>query len=237
MNKYFVDVCIPAYNEKGYIETTLDNLTDQTLYKKDKVHIVIGDFKDKLNLDDYYIMDLCKKYKHVTYLPVFQKGIAITRNTIIKQKSITDIILNFDADSVFNREDAIEKMIHPIISGDRLLTNCECILFDFAAKRRAEKPIQNFYEALSYIGTGLEKSFVARGPGLTVDKKAFYSVGGFREIPVMEDYFLAWDIIYKYSIHAKQYVDEVKVLSSDRRSKAIAKDGLHIFNYTDNSYR
>jgi glycosyltransferase involved in cell wall biosynthesis len=236
MKTYLCDVCIPTLNEKGYIETTLNNLADQGLYKKDRVHIIIGDYKDRINLDDHYLMDLCKTFSHVTYLPIFQKGIPIQRNTIIKN-SLTDTIVNFDADSMFNREDGIEKMIRPIIDKEVLLTNCEVILFDFITQKKVINPMQNLYELASMIGGEAEKYLVARGQGLTVDKKAFWSVDGFRDIPVAEDYFLGFDICYRYSIHAKRYIDDVKVFTSDRRSKAFQKDGFNVFDYTKNSYR
>jgi hypothetical protein len=234
-NKYLCDVCIPTLDEKGYIETTLQNLAIQSLYKKDKMHIVIADYKDQLNLDDDYLYKLCKTFKHVTYLPVFQKGIAIQRNVAIREGSLTNIIVNFDADSVFNRTDAIEKLIHPIIAGDALLTNCECILFDFKTNKPVDTPT-NIYEIASNVGSMLERYIVARGQGLTVEKDAFWSVGGFRDIPVAEDYFLGIDICMKYSIHVKKFIDDVKVYASNRRSKnsSFDKDNIRVFDYSKN---
>jgi glycosyltransferase involved in cell wall biosynthesis len=236
---FLVDVCIPTYNEKGFIERTLSNLAAQELYKKDKVHIIIGDYKDELNMDDDYLANVCKRLKHVTYIPVFIKGIANARNIIISESSKTNIIMNFDADSVFNRADAIERMIHPILHKEVKLTNCETVLYDFNADRMIPKTPQapNFYEFASNIGTSLEKYLFARGPGLTVDKDAYLAVGGFRDVSVAEDYLLSMDICLEYSIRAKRFIPEVKVLTSNRRAKSFADVGFGVFDYVNHNVR
>lgn len=236
-NKYLVDVCIPTYNEKGYIERTLLNLTDQDIYKKGMIHIVIGDYKDELNADDNYLSNLCRKYEHTTYVPVFQKGIAAARNIIIRDGSLTNIIMNFDADSVFNRTDAVEKMIHPILRGEAKITNCEVMMYDFEKKEPVIKPIRNFYDFGLAMATPLEKLVFARGPGLTVDKQAFYDVGGFRMVPAAEDYYLSFDICMAYGMISKRFIDDVKILTSDRRAKAFEEHGFKAVDYNKSYYR
>ena len=236
---FLVDLCLPTYNEKGYIEKTLAHLIQQNLYRKDKVHIIIGDYKDQLNMDDTYLLDLCSKLKNVTYLPVFQKGIATARSTMINEAAKTDIYMMFDADSQFNRTDAIEIMIHPILNKEVKLTNCECVLFDFKSNIPVPRspPNPNFYEIASNVGTSLEKYLFARGPGLTVDREAYFRVGGFRNVSVAEDYLLSMDICLEYSIRAKRFIPEVKVLTSNRRAQNFASVGLGVFDYVNNSFR
>lgn len=236
---YLCDIAIPTYNEKGFIERTLNNLTAQDLYKKDKVHIIIGDYKDELNMDDDYLANICKQLKHVTYVPIFMKGIANARNIIITEASKSNIIVNFDADSVFNRVDAVERMIHPILNKEAKLTNCETLLFDFSNDTMIPKTPSNpnFYEFASNIGTSLEKYLFARGPGLTVDKDAYYRVGGFRNVTVAEDYLLSMDICLEYSIRAKRFISEVKVLTSNRRAKSFVDVGLGVFDYVNHNVR
>lgn len=235
--KPIVDVVIPAYNEKGYIDKTLYSLAEQTLYKKGKVSIIVGDYKDDLNIDEKDTYEEVKKYEHARYIPVLQKGISFARNHIISTASKSDIIMNFDADSIFNRPDAIEKMISPILNEGLRLTNCECILYDFSNKVPAKNKTQNLYEFASIVGSSLEKTLFARGPGLTIEKEAFYKVGGFRDVPVGEDYFMAFDICSTYTVFAKRFINGVSVLSSDRRAKASERDGLKVFDYQANNYR
>lgn len=235
--KYLCDLIIPTYNEKGYIERTLFNLVNQNLYKKGKVHIAIGDYKNELNMDDTHLYDLCKKHEDITYIPLFSKGIPHARNTIIKECSKTDIIVNFDADSIFDRPDAIEKMIDPILNKEVKLTNCETLFFDFDTNKIADKTPTNIYEYFSNIGSLSEKLIFARGPGLTVAKDVFYSVGGFRDIPIGEDYFLAFDVCWMYSYQAKRFINDVKVYTSNRRARSSKGDGLAVFDYKSNYYR
>ena len=231
-------VCIPTFNEKGYVERTLKNLTSQSLYKKGKVEIIIGDYKDELNMDDDYLINVCRKYEHVRYIPVFQKGIPVARNTIVNE-SHSNIIVNFDADSIYSNFEGLETMIRPIVDREVKLTNCECILYNYNTKEIMNtSPKPNLYGFLSNIGTTLEKYMFARGPSLCVDKEAFYKVGGFREVPVAEDYWLSVDVCLEYSIHAKRYIDSVKVYTSDRRAKAIDTVGaVDVFNYGVHSFR
>jgi glycosyltransferase involved in cell wall biosynthesis len=231
------DVIIPAYNEKDYIDKTLYSLAEQTLYKKGKVNIVVGDYKDDLNMDERDTYEEVRKYEYARYMPVFRKGISYARNHIISTASKTDIIINFDADSIFNRSDAIEKMITPVLKEGLKLTNCECILYDFSNKTQVKHKSQNLYEFASIVGSSLERTLFARGPGLTIKKEAFYKVGGFRDVPVGEDYFMAFDICSTYTVFAKRFIEGVSVLTSDRRAKALNKDGLKIFDYQANNYR
>jgi glycosyltransferase involved in cell wall biosynthesis len=236
-NFYLVDVLIPCYNEKGYIEKTLKNITNQELYGKNRVHVLVGDYKDELNKDDDYLLEHCKQYRHVTYVPVFQKGIATARNTLAFQ-ALSQILLNFDADSQFVQKDAIERMIKPILDDNIKLTNCECILYDFANRMRVDtKAKPNLYEIAANIGTALEKYVLARGPGLTVAKDAFYEVGGFRPVSVAEDYWMSVDVCMHYSIHAKQFIKDVQILTDNRRSAGFDTIGVNVFDYNANAFR
>lgn len=205
------------------------------MYRKGQAHIIVGEYKDAIDEDNKYLEDLCLKYKDLTYLRVPQKGIAYARNYMITQASKTDIILNFDADSVFNRQDAVEHMVRPILDREKVLTNCECVLFDFENRKVIKEG--NIYAVASGVGNYLEKSVFARGPGLTVRKDAFFAVGGFRDVPVAEDYWLAFDVCYRYSYYAKKFIDTVKILTSDRRAKASKDDGLNVFDYQNKTYR
>ena len=215
---YLVDVIIPTYNEKGYIERTFSNLADQTLYKKDKVHIVVADYKNILNDEDDYLKKLCDSFEHVEYLIVPRKGIGFARNLAVEMASKTKVIMNFDADSIFNRDDAIELMIAPVLSKEVRVTNCEAIKYDMNTNMIDDKHM-NLSGILDAITSKVEKIAIGKGQGLTVDKETFYAVGGFRDIPMWEDYFLTWDICTKYTVYCKKYIREVIVYASNRHSK------------------
>jgi glycosyltransferase involved in cell wall biosynthesis len=196
-------------------------------------------------MDDNHLLEICEKFNkrlsphpNIRYMPIFQKGIAYARNEIVKVID-SDIIVNFDADAVFDRPDALEYMIHPILNKEAKLTNCECILFDFKNKKAVTQTPKNpnIYEIASNIGTSLERYIFARGPGLTVDKEAFFQVGGFRDVSVAEDYWLSVDVCMEYSYKAKKFIDDVKVLVSDRRAQSFDKHGFDVFNYDVHSFR
>lgn len=241
-NKYLTDLIVPCYHEKGYIEKTIDFITKQTLYQKGLMNVVIGEYRDSIdnNMEGGdYLEKLCKSLDNFTYVVVPQKGISYARNYSILKGSKSNIICNFDADSIFNRTDAMEYMIRPILNGDAVLTNCQCILFDFKNSHSINQgPSTDIYSFLSKIGDELEKHFFfSRGPGLTVTREAFIKVGGFRSVDVAEDYWLAFDVCYEYGLLKKKFIPEVKVLTSDRRAVASKKDGLSVFRYDQNVYR
>lgn len=235
-SSFLLDLAIPTFNEKKLIERTLYHLTQQELYKKGKVHIIIADFKNELNIDDIYMEDLCKKIEHITYIPVFRKGIAFARNTAFKEGAKTDIFMNFDADGCFNRTDAIDMMISPILDKTAVMTNCETILFDFD-KNEPISNVKNAYVVLSTIGNILERSILSRGPGITCSREAFEEIGGFRDVMLSEDYFFALDIIREYGMLQKKFIDGVKILTSARRAIAFDEHGTNILDYNHNSYR
>lgn len=241
-NKYLVDLIIPAYHERDYIQKTLHYLTKQTLYQKGLMNIVVGEYRDSIDNnigDGDYLEKMCSKLEHCTYVNVDQKGISYARNMSILKGTKSDIFCNFDADSIFNRVDAVEYMIRPILNKEKVLTNCQCILFDFKRNLALNQgPSTDIYSFLAKIGDELEKHlFFSRGPGLTVSKDAFIKVGGFRTVDVAEDYWLAFDICHEYGLIHKQYIPDVKVLTSDRRAKASKKDGLGVFSYDQKAYR
>lgn len=227
---YVCDLTIPTYMEKQYIERTLFHLTQQNLYKKGKVHIIISDYKNELNIDDDYLSDLCKKIEHVTYIPVFRRGIAFARNVGFIEGGKTEVFLNFDADSVFAQTDGIDHMIAPILDGTAVMTNCETILFDFE-KNEPTPLTKNAFTIASNIGTLFERSVLSRGPGMTISKEAFLEVNGFRDVAQSEDYLMAIDIIQAYGILRKRFIDKVQVLTSDRRAKGF--ENLHPINWVD----
>ena len=126
--KKLVDVCIPSYKEEGYIEHTLDKLMNQTLWKEELMNIVVGEYTDNprhvKGEKSSYLQELCHKNKILhTFVP--RKGVGFARNWTILNGSVSDIIMNFDADSKFNRNDAVQLMVNPILNrGGTEMTYC-----------------------------------------------------------------------------------------------------------------
>lgn len=235
-----VSIIIPTLNETGYIERTLNNLVRQTLYKKDQMEILIGDYKNQLNMSDDRLLKLCVKIPNVKYMPLFKKGIAYSRNEIIRSMTTSNIFMMIDADSRFSREDGAELLIRPIVDKDAHLTNCEVLFIDDTTGKLTQTQPSNFYEMSANVANILEKyTCVARSSGLTVSREAFQFVGGFREglKLITEDWMLGWDVCFNYGIISKKFIDDVKIYSSNRRAKMWDKHGIDVLNYDSNNFR
>jgi hypothetical protein len=133
-------------------------------------------------------------------------------------------------------------MLLPLLENKELmLTNCR-IIYPSDIQKKKEKQnktlAEYIYKMASDLGTASEKVFTARGPGMTFRREAFDRVGGFREDKkVAEDYWFGIDVCYHYTIQAKEFVENVNIIASDRRVKGANVDGiLKAFNY-DKAYR
>jgi hypothetical protein len=235
-SRYLVDVCIPVYKEKGYLERTLKALTHQTLYQQGRVHIIIGEYKPPGEHISHYVGSLCTQYKDVDYVKIPKRGIGFARGHMVDKASLSDIIMCFDSDSVFNRYDAIEIMINPILRGQALLTNCQSISWDFDRNRKSKFDI-DIYKLYDITAALSELLLFSRGQGLTVSKHAYYGVGGFEDVHQMEDTFLSWNVVCKYGLFAKKFINAVKILTSDRRARGFEKIGKKAFDYKENYFR
>src|SRR3982751_5011835 len=142
--KKLVDVCIPSYREEGYIEYTLDKLMNQTLWKEELMNIVVGEYTDNpkhmKGERTSYLRELCGKNK-VLHVYVPRKGVGFARNWTIMNGSISDIIMNFDADSKFDRNDAVRIMIEPILKKEYEMTYCSTVVVDDIKRKRSMQEI------------------------------------------------------------------------------------------------
>ncbi len=236
--KKMVDVCIPAYREEGYIEYTIDKLMNQTLWKEGLMNIVVGEYsylQDHLKgRKSSYLKELCTK-NGVIHVFVPQKGIGFARNYTILNGSISDIICNLDADARFSSKDAVQKLLDPILegSGKIVSTYCDTIIVpddDLTRKQSFEEIM--FRRIYNNIGILEKSSPFGRAPGLVFKREVFYRVNGFPIVNSLEDYSMNWRISMMYGILSRKFVSTVKVLASDRRAKALSKEGaLDVLNY------
>lgn len=234
-----VDICIPAYREEGYIEKTIDSLMNQTMWKDGLMNIVVGEYShDPQHLDGTktsYLKELCFKNK-VIHVFVPKKGVGFARNHTILNGSLSDIITTFDADSRFNRDDAMELLIEPIKEGRAVATYCNTILVrDNLLKKESfgERLFKTVSDGLGDIERLLP---IGRSLGLTFTRQVFFKINGFPLVNLTEDYVTHYRICYHYGMFQRKFVPQVIVLSSDRRAAAIAKYGLNVINY-DKNYR
>lgn len=250
-----LSICIPSYRENGYLEVTLKYLMGQRMFQNGYVQIVVGEYKD--NYSDNTTKNLCDSLgPNVKYVHVNKKGISHARNIcclnsvnpvfdaekkVIGYKPIP-FLMNMDADARFQYDTGTYYMLLPLLENKELmLTNCR-IIYPSDVRQKKEKENKTLAEYIftmaSNLGTASERVFTARGPGMTFRRTAFDKVGGFREDKkVAEDYWFAVDVCYNYTIQAKEFVENVNIIASDRRVKGANKDGLlKAFNY-DKAYR
>ncbi len=234
--KKLVDVCIPSYREEGYIEYTLDRLMNQSLWKEELMNIVVGEYTDNpkrvMGQKSSYLRELCSKNRVLhTFVP--KKGVGFARNWTILNGSISDIIMNFDADSRFDRNDAVWRMVDPILKKEAEMTYCSThFMEDIRHKKSLSEVV---YLTLNECSAGSERLVpFGRAIGMTFTRCGFFGVNGFPLINFGEDFMFHYRFSLKYGMFSRKYVDEVKVLSSDRRAHALSTHGAKALNYSKN---
>lgn len=216
---YAVDVVIPTYREGEYLKKTLENLVNQSWYKADMVQIIISDY---ISEDSQTTEQLCKEFDHVVYFQTLGKGIAHGRNMGCKI-GIAPVILNFDADAIFSNEEGIKLLADPILKGKAILTKCDYVL--------DEEP-SNFMMHVSNLFTLAERILpIGRTAGLTVSRKAFSDVGGFRNVVAAEDYLLNLELTALYGVLNQKFITDVQVIASARRFRKFDDEGFNVLNY------
>jgi glycosyltransferase involved in cell wall biosynthesis len=256
-NTKLLSICIPAYRENGYLQNTLKHLMNQRMFQNGYIQIIVGEYKD--NYADNTIKDLCENLgPSIKYVHVNKRGISYARNICVLN-SLNPImndqgktlgykpipfLMNMDADAVFQYDTGTYYMLLPLLENpDLMLTNCRIIYPNDVVRRKREKENKTLaeyvFQIASNMGTASERVFTARGPGMTFRRSAFDKVKGFREDKkVAEDYWFAVDVCYNYTINAKEFVENVNIIASDRRVKGANKDGiLKAFDYSRSNYR
>lgn len=237
--KKLVDVCIPSYREEGYIEYTLDKLMNQSLWKEELMNIVVGEYTDNprhmKGEKTSYLRELCAKNR-VLHVFVPRKGVGFARNWTILNGSVSDIIMNFDADSKFDRKDAVWRMVEPILKKEAEMTYCTTVVVDDIAKERKRSFQETAYRFMQDYASSVERYVpIGRAIGLTFTRQAFFQVNGFPLYNMGEDYLFHYRFSIRYGIFARRFVDTVKILSSDRRARAISEfGGAKALNYSKN---
>lgn len=228
-------VVIPSYMEDDNLNIVTKYLLHQTMINSGKSELIIVQYlPDSIpEIHDHWNVEKTFYLKHII---TPQKGISYARNLgITNTASTVKVIVNMDADSVFNRRDALELMTAPILDGKSVLTNCDVyqvenidIEMNQMDSRHHTKNIMRDILHSTYLD--LEKHFpVAHAQGQTFLKTAWQVVGGFWD-HVMEDYNMAYKICTTYGILQKQWIKDVCVFTSNRRIRP--HNPLALFDYS-----
>lgn len=222
-----VSVVIPIYNEDDYLNTCLRYLLAQTAFRMGAAEVILVEYAKGLDISEPSTKYLDKNIKHII---VGKKGISYARNLGISKSAPSSIaIVNMDADSVFNRNDAIEIMTEPILKGRAILTKCDvyhvddidiehnCIVRDSKTNDAA-----NFFRDLWHaFYLDMEKYLpIAHTSGLCFAKSAWKKVDGFWNYN-MEDTQITMKICNTYGLNSKIWVPDACVFTSTRRIKSL----------------
>ena len=239
-----ISIVIPTYNEEN-IYKTLRKLAEQTIFDlyKNQVEIVISDYDpEKTGLTTKGWEEFIKDYPSILLKVhwVYRKGIAYARHEGIVA-SFGQIIVNFDADARFSTNDALEKLVQPIINNECVMTCCDNLL-----DADELEPQHHFNETIilvkaAYATTDMiqkDNQVVTLEPGMCFTRHVYDFVGGFNDIKQSEAFFLSLRIIYNFGFNCKKHVPDIAVLVSPRRAIASTKLGIidTWFNY-DNAFR
>lgn len=240
----FVSIVIPTYNESDLYDT-LVKLRKQTVFDKYETEIIIADYDPQHNektwraWEKFYPKEREQEFTSI-FVGVFRKGIAYARHEGIRNSS-GKIIVNFDADAHYNRDDAIELCIDPIIRGEAVITCCDNLLNPNLIDSKSHYNENVLLVKFAYtVSDQIQQTapIVTLEPGMCFTRHAYDYVGGFQDVKQSEAHFLSAKIIYNFGLESKKHIKDVTVFVSPRRALASAKLGIinTWFNY-DNAFR
>ena len=219
-----VSVVIPVFNEDDYLDVSMRYMLSQTAVRMGAAEIILVEYIKGMPIMVEQASPELKKIK------VGRKGISYARNLgIVNAASTTRVIVNMDADSVFNRNDAIEIMAEPIINGRAMLTKCDVFHIDdidiehncIVRDSKTNDAVNFFRDLWHAFYLDMEKYLpVAHASGLCFAKHAWKYVGGFWDHN-MEDSQITTKICGTYGLKSKMWIPEVCVFTSNRRIKPL----------------
>ena len=134
--KYCVSAIVSAYNSERYIAGRLQNLIDQSLYRKKQLEIIVVDSCSPQN-EGQYVKELMRQFKHIVYVRTAEReSVYGAWNRGIRLAN-GKYIINANTDDRF-AESALEKMSDEmernsevdVVYGDWLQTGTENDRFD-----------------------------------------------------------------------------------------------------------
>ena len=181
-------IIVPCYKVKNYIEECLDSIQNQTYFiRNNDYEILCGVDGDKETLDK--INEIKHKYKNIRIFYGKNKGLGITRNTLINYSKYENII-TFDSDDImcYNLVECIANKIN-------LNYNIQIMRF-----KRLYNIIDNELKGKSvtyfYLKNNFPNNIFNRKPDhhiyalLFFKKELWKKVGGYWDKSCAEDYDL-----------------------------------------------
>lgn len=194
-----ISLIIPAYNEETYIEYVLKNISELERFDNCELIVVDGGSSDKTK-------EISKKYAKVLMAP---KGKAVQQN--IGAKAAHGNILFF-----VHADMTLPKTV--------LRTICETIDVNGFDGGGFVNEFTEYNKKIKMLGRILnlrirnieqsDRNIFYGDNGIFVRKKVFEELGGFKEIPIMEDYEFSVRMKKKYKVTK---VNEPKIFVDPRR--------------------
>jgi len=183
-----ISIVIPTYNEETVIETTLQNLKELECISESEIIVVDGGSSDKT-------VGIAKKYASVISS---SKGKAIQLN-VGARTAIGDILFFVHADMTLPK-DAL-KVINLKINDEGYSGGG--FANEFSSYNEKIKLLDRLLN-LRIVNREQSDSQIFYGDnGIFVKKSVFEKLGGFKEIPIMED--------YDFSVRLKKEFRVVKI--------------------------
>lgn len=194
-----ISIVIPTYNEETVIETTLQNLKELECIAESEIIVADGGSSDKT-------VSIAKKYASVISS---SKGKAIQLNTGART-AIGDILFFVHADMTLPK-DALKVIEHKINDEGYSGGGFANVFSSYNEKIKLLGRLLN----LRIINREQSDSKIFYGDnGIFVKKSIFEKLGGFKEIPIMEDY--DFSVRLKKEFRAVK-IDDPKIIVDSRR--------------------
>jgi len=194
-----ISIIIPTYNEESVIEKTLQNLKKIDGIAETEIIVVDGRSSDRT-------VSIAKNYANVISSA---KGKAIQLNAGARAAS-GDILFFVHADMTLppNVLKVIEKkIVREVCDGGGFAS-------EFSSHNKKIKTLGRLMNFRIINKEQSDKKIFYGDNGIFVKKTVFEKLGGFREIPIMEDYDFSIRLKKEYRVVK---IDEPKIIVNPRR--------------------
>jgi glycosyltransferase involved in cell wall biosynthesis len=226
-----ISCVIPVFKEDSYLKPTLYELARQSYMFRTEI-VLVEYNPDNTTGTRYTIRDFSQHFHiPIRLIKVFERGIPLARHEGI-MAAHGPIICDFDADARWNRDDALQQMVDPIIEGEAVMTNCSNIIdMDKVPQEHLNdpfviitNPIANFHNFLQRL-----TNYTIGDPGTCFLKQVYEEVGGFdlNNKGGETGFSLTPKILLRYPGMLKN-IRDVIVIQSPRRVIKI-KDNPNVF--------
>lgn len=223
-----ISVCVPAFSEGQGIVRTIDKLLEQFAFQRNDAEIVVADYDPDGNGETRKAVEDNYEAPGVRVIPVHARGIAHARNMAI-MVARGKYIVCFDADTEFERPDALDLLTIPLATGSAVFT-CADNVFP-AGELDPNSPAAIYLNGCCIFQRSAPVCCLE--PGFSFTKSAYMAVGGFDDVNWAEGLRLSSKFLFNYGAQCKKHIEDVKVITSARRAKKLGELGFGVFDYTN----